>query len=75
MKNHSFKEPGVFGPEGIAVISKAYAVALKELRDTGQPQIVREIIAGRIIAAARTGERDPVRLREAALPWLARQRN
>jgi hypothetical protein len=75
MKNHSFIEPGVFGPEGIAVISQAYAAALKELHDAGQPQTVREIIAGRIIAAARTGERDPVRLREAALPWLARQRN
>jgi hypothetical protein len=75
MKNHSFVEPGVFGPEGIAVISKAYAATLEELHDTGQPQIVREIIARRIIAAARTGERDAVRLREAALPWLARQRN
>jgi len=72
MKNHSFIESGVFGPEAIAVLTKAYTASLKELRDTGQPQIVREIIAGRIIAAARTGERDPVPLREAALPWLAR---
>jgi hypothetical protein len=35
-------------------------------------KLVLEIIAERIIAAAGTGERDSVRLREAALRWLAR---
>jgi hypothetical protein len=54
-------------------MSEAYEAALKEIHDTGQPQTVREIIAGRIITAATTGERDPVRLREAALPWLMRE--
>jgi hypothetical protein len=34
-------------------------------------QTVLEIIAERIIAAAKLGERDSVRLRKAALPWLA----
>ncbi len=32
---------------------------------------VREIILARITEAAKSGERDPVRLRQAALPWLA----
>jgi len=32
-----------------------------------RPELVREAIAIRIIAAARAGERDPVRLRAAAL--------
>jgi hypothetical protein len=59
-----------FGPEAIAAMSEAFEAARIELRDTGQPELVLEIIAERIIAAARTGERDPVRLREAALPWL-----
>ncbi len=51
MPIHSFI-PGVFGPEAIAAMGEAFE---------------REVIAGRIIAAARFGERNPVRLREAAL--------
>jgi len=43
-------------------MSAAYEAAL-----ASQPNAVPEAIAGRIIAAARFGERDPVRLREAAL--------
>jgi hypothetical protein len=39
----------------------------EELQETGEPEVVREIIAGRIIAAARFGERDPARLLEATL--------
>jgi hypothetical protein len=39
----------------------------KELHDAGQSNVVREVIAGRIIAAAKLGERDPVRLLAAAL--------
>ena len=34
---------------------------------SGQHEVVREVIARRIIIAARFGERDPARLREAAL--------
>ena len=67
MPSHSFTGPGAFGPEALAVMSEAFEAALKELQDTGQPEVVREAIALRIIAAARFGERDPVRLREAAL--------
>jgi hypothetical protein len=73
--SHLFMEDGRFEPERIVAMSKAYEASLKELRDTGQPKLVLEIIAERIIAAAGTGERDPVRLREAALPWVARVRN
>ena len=62
MTRHSFISPGVFGPEAIAGMSAAYEAAL-----ASQPNAVPEAIAGRIIAAARTGERDPVRLRVAAL--------
>jgi hypothetical protein len=61
---------GVFGPEAIASMSAAYEAAIEELHDTGQPQIVLEILSARIIAAADTGERDPVRLRNAALLGL-----
>jgi hypothetical protein len=49
-------------------------VACKALDDTGQPYMVREISAEGIIEAARRlGERDPVRLVKAALPWLNRK--
>ena len=67
MPSHSFIGPGAFGPEALAVMSEAFEAALKELQDAGQPEVVREAIALRIIAAARFGERDPVRLRAAAL--------
>jgi hypothetical protein len=51
-------------------MSEAFEGACKQLDDTGQPELVLEIIAGRIIAAARTGERDPVRLQRAALAGM-----
>jgi len=63
----SFIGPGAFGPEALAVMGEAFESALKALQDAGRPNAVREAIALRIIAAARFGERDPVRLREAAL--------
>jgi hypothetical protein len=45
----------------------------RDLDDTGQPALVREIIAKRIIKAAKNGERDPVRLRKAGLAAERRQ--
>jgi hypothetical protein len=53
-------QPGAVGPEVIAA-------AVRELGCVAQPEVMREIIAGRIIAAARFSERDPARLRTAAL--------
>ncbi len=65
-----FIQSGAFGPEVIAAMSEAFEAACKELNEAGQPKVAREVIAGRIIAAARIGERDPVRLRAAALAGL-----
>ena len=56
-----------FEPEVVAAMSEAFEAACKELDEAGKPKVAREVIAGRIIAAARIGERDPVRLRAAAL--------
>ncbi len=67
MPIHSFLKPGAFEPEAIAAMSEAFEAACNELNEAGQPKVAREVIAGRIIAAARAGERDPVRLRAAAL--------
>jgi hypothetical protein len=58
---------GAFEPEAIAEMGEALDAACEELGDAGRPDAVREILAVRIIAAARFGECDPVRLREAAL--------
>jgi hypothetical protein len=61
------RSSGAFDPEAIAEITEALEVAYKELHGTAEPEIVREIIATRIIAAIRLGERDPARWLEAAL--------
>jgi len=70
MPIRSFIQPGAFDPEAIAVISEAFEAACNELNEAGQPKVAPEVIAGRIIAAARAGERDPARLRAAALGRL-----
>jgi hypothetical protein len=63
-------EHGVFEPEATAVMGEAFEAACKELQEVGQLQMVRKVVARRIIAAARRGEFDPVRLRTAALTWM-----
>ena len=49
---------------------EAFDAASKELHDTRQPRIVQEVMARTIIDAARTGERDVHRVRDAALAGL-----
>ena len=79
MQIHSLMQPGAFGPEAIAVMGDALDDALKELQYIGQSDVqseaVRETIAGRIIGAARLGERDPVRVRAAALSGVTGRRD
>jgi hypothetical protein len=67
MAHRSFIGPGAFDPEAIAAMSEAFEAALTQLHAAGQPNVAPEVIAGRIIAAATFGERDPFRLRAAAL--------
>ncbi len=67
MPFNSFIQPGAFEPEAIAAMTEAFEAACEKLGDAGQLEVTREVIAGRIIAAARFGERDPARLLEAAL--------
>ena len=58
---------GAFGPEAVSAMSEVLDAAFEKLQDTGEPDVVRERIANRIIAAAKLGERDPARLLAAAL--------
>jgi hypothetical protein len=66
---------GVFDGATIRTIGKAFDAACKELRDGGQPAVVHEVMIKRIIAAARKGERNVTRLRDAALTGLREPRN
>jgi hypothetical protein len=60
----------VFDDYTTKIMGEAFDSVCKVLDDAGQPAIVYEVIAGRIIDAAKNGERDPDRLREAGLSAL-----
>jgi hypothetical protein len=49
------------------LMGEAFEAACRELHDGGQPPIVQEVMAKRIIDAVKRGERNPRRLRDAAL--------
>jgi glyoxylate carboligase len=53
-----FLKDGSFDPETVHAMGDAFDRARKLLHDRGQPSVVQEIIAKRIIEIARTGERD-----------------
>lgn len=69
------KTGGVFDDRVTRIMGEAFDRACKELDDKGQPEIVYEVIAKRIIEAVKNGERDPVRLRNAALAALGADHN
>jgi len=64
------KAGAVFDDHATQAMGEAFEAACKELHDKGQPQIVYEVIAKRIIGAAQNGERDVDRLRDAGLAAL-----
>jgi hypothetical protein len=70
MPIHPFTEDGAFEPEATAAMGKAFDAACEELCEVGRLQMVRKLVAQRIIAAARKGGLDPVHLRSAALSGL-----
>jgi hypothetical protein len=57
----------VFDDRTTKIMGEAFDAACKDLHDTGQPDQVYEVIAKRIIDAAKSGERDPEKLRDWAL--------
>lgn len=60
----------VFDDADTRIMGEAFDAACEEVRDDGQPPLAREVMAKRIIDAARAGERDVNRLRDAALSGL-----
>ena len=59
-----------FGPHATRVMVEAYERTCQSLNDVSQPKIVKEIIARRIVGAAKSGERDPEQLYRLALKEL-----
>ena len=72
MASHRLFEQDAFRPEEIELLNQAYTLACKSLHDRGQPNIVRDIIAERIVAMAKAGERDPDKLGAAAINAIQR---
>ncbi len=66
----SFVARGVFDDATLRVMGHAFDAACKELHDDGQPPVIKQVIAQRIIAAAHRGERNVARLRDIALVAL-----
>jgi hypothetical protein len=59
-----------FDDEATRIMGEAFDAACIEIRDTEMLTVTHEVMAKRIIDAARKGERDPVRLRDIALAAL-----
>ena len=62
--------PHVFDALATRVMGIAYDIAQRMLRDTGQPAVVQEVIARKIVELAAIGERDPDNLARHALEEL-----
>ena len=55
-------DAGAFDEHTTRVMGEAFDAACADFRDKNLSELVREIIAERIIEAAKRGERDPTRL-------------
>ena len=62
-----FLPRGVFDDVATKTMGRAFDAACTALHDSGQPKIVHEVMARRIIRAAQKGERDPAKLCSIAL--------
>jgi hypothetical protein len=54
-----FLKGTAFSPEVTGVLGEAFDRATRDLHDGGQPAVVQEILAKRIIDLVAWGERDP----------------
>jgi hypothetical protein len=67
-----FLPRGVFDDEATHAMGEAFDSALAVLGEKFQPNVIHEVIARRIITAARKGERNPNRLRDTAIAAIKR---
>jgi hypothetical protein len=66
-----FRDSG-FDAEATGALGKAYDIACRALHPKGQPPVVQEILAKKIIEVAQRGERDPTGWRPSLWPTWAR---
>ena len=66
MSPHKLIQGAAFDPETVRVLSQAYETAVR-LVGKGQPPLVLEAIAKRIIESAGSGERDPQKMVDHAI--------
>jgi hypothetical protein len=52
-------QEAAFGPELTRLMGDAFERASRSLHDSGQPELIKEVLAKRIIDAVRRGMRDP----------------
>ena len=64
----------MFDADVTAVMGQAFDFVITQLRDTGQPDLVQEIIAQRIVEIAAHGERNPTRMADIASETLGLRR-
>jgi hypothetical protein len=62
-----------FEPEVLQAMGKAFDLACERLQDTGQSELVKEVLATRIIDLAHRGVIDPVMLYKHALRGLEKE--
>jgi hypothetical protein len=62
-----------FGPDEIRLIAAAFEGALIDLRLKDRDDPVTELVANKIFEQAQRGERDPQKLREAAVTEFRRK--
>jgi hypothetical protein len=67
-----FLPRGVFDDDATQAMGRAFDSALALLGEKFHPKAIHEVIARRIITAARKGERDPDRLRDTAIAAVKR---
>jgi hypothetical protein len=68
--NLPFFDDVYFEPDATEAMGAAFEKACRSINGTGQPDIIKEIIAKGIIDLARNGERDPDHLCDEALKTL-----
>jgi hypothetical protein len=64
----------VFDDHATKAMGEAFEAACKDLDEAGQPSVVYEAVAKRIIEIAKSGERDPNQLRDRALTAFGHKR-
>ncbi len=60
-----------FNNAEVVILLDAYVRACRSLHDRGQPDIVTDVIAERLITLAKAGQWDPQKLSEGALGTLS----